>query len=141
MLAGNSVEKMRSSMLKKIEAGEAIPFGNTRKYGNGGIPTPAEAHVMGLFPQAKYNLSVAPKDGQRPYHYKIDVAWVDRKLGLEIDGSSHAYRMDADARKDTRLQRIGWTIVRVTNEEAQSENLLLRLSEFGITPDTCTTSR
>jgi very-short-patch-repair endonuclease len=136
-----TVKKMTTSINRLITQGVMVPFGNSRQFGNGGKPTPAESRILSLCPDAIFNLSVATKDKQRPYHYKIDLAWPDSKVGLEIDGSSHATRKTADERKTLRLSRLGWTIHRMTNELALSERAESFLLQHGLIVDTCTTSK
>jgi len=128
-------DKMTNTIRQMVANGELVPYGNLGIYGNGGIPTKAEEYILTRYQNAHYQHVVAPSDGIRPYHYKIDFAFPSRKIGLEIDGPSHANRQDADRKKDARLNTLGWTIIRVKNEEVlsgKSESVLL---EFGITRD------
>jgi very-short-patch-repair endonuclease len=54
-----------------------------------------------------------------PSHYKIDLAFPDIMLAIEIDGGSHASitRKASDQRKDRFLVGLGWTVLRFTNKE------------------------
>lgn len=134
-----SRKKMTSTIRQKVANGELVPYGNYGIYGNGGLPTEAEQYFLMRYPQAQYQYVVAPGDGVHPYHYKIDFAWPSLKIGLEIDGRSHANRRGADRKKDTRLKALGWTIIRMTNQDVlsgKSESVLLK---FGITRDGCMT--
>jgi len=47
----------------------------------------------------------------------VDLAWPDRKLALEIDGSSHRMRarLAQDRKKDAVLEQLGWRVFRVSN--------------------------
>ena len=50
--------------------------------------------------------------------YRLDCAWPDRRLVVEVDGrATHATasRFDSDRERDRRLTLAGWTVVRVTN--------------------------
>ena len=132
-------EKVREAIMQNIAEGKQIAFGNARKHGNGCGMTPAESTMLELYPDAIFNLAVTVGDGQRPYHYKIDLAWPDLKIGLELDGTSHARRQAADDRKVQRLSLIGWKIVRAPNELAGSRELELRLLDLGITRGTSMT--
>ena len=50
------------------------------------------------------------------YQYKLDFAWPQKKLCIEIDGSQHD-RVDAqkqsDIRKDIKLLENGWRVLRI----------------------------
>ena len=45
--------------------------------------------------------------------YVADFAAASAKLVVEVDGSAHARRSGADARRDRTLARLGWRVVRV----------------------------
>ena len=47
----------------------------------------------------------------------VDIAHVDRRVAIEVDGGSHATRKqrDADARKTAFLESRGWLVLRFTN--------------------------
>ncbi len=129
-------EKMASKMREYFESGRMLPFGG-RIYGNGQEMTPAEQYMMSLYPNASYQHVVTMNDGLMPAHYKIDVAWPDLMIALELDGSSHSRRdrKDADVRKDARLKSLRWQVIRVKNADALSGRVVSLLSEYGITQD------
>lgn len=134
--------QMTATIQGKVERGEITPYGR-RNYGNGGEPTPTEAAILERYPDAVPQYAVTMGDGELPYHYKLDAAWPSLRVGLDLDGSSHqtGERQKADARKDRRLASIGWSILRVPNEEALSSTTESWLSKFGITPGGSTTSK
>ena len=43
------------------------------------------------------------------------------KLVVEVDGSAHEHRRRADARRDEKLRRLGYRVVRVEAEEVMRE--------------------
>jgi very-short-patch-repair endonuclease len=45
------------------------------------------------------------------------------KLVVEVDGSSHARRAVADARRDRALARLGWRVVRLPAQLVLSQPL------------------
>lgn len=71
-----------------------------------------------------------------PTCYKIDLANKATKVGIEIDGGSHMTfeRRDQDAKKMRFLATVGWSVYRVSNEEA------LRLYSTFTSTDTLLTS-
>ncbi len=58
-----------------------------------------------------------------PTCYKLDIAHPYKKIGVEVDGNSHtAYSVRAmDEKKESFLNGLGWTILRFTNEEIDSD--------------------
>lgn len=62
----------------------------------------------------------APKDGDRPYHYKMDIAHPTMRVCVEVDGGSHysRERQESDARRDARMAIAGWLVFRFSNQEA-----------------------
>ncbi|MCF1471802.1 MULTISPECIES: endonuclease domain-containing protein [Rhizobium/Agrobacterium group] len=60
---------------------------------------------------------------QMPIHgYIVDFACSEYKLIVEIDGATHSedHQIHKDARRDQMLSSLGWTILRVTNEDVVS---------------------
>ena len=106
---------------------QAMGHGPSVRKGNGTGLTECEqllADQTGFTPLAvgvptwlRRELSVAPKN------YKIDLAHAKSMLAVEIDGMSHrtTKRQEQDARKDMILARLGWRVVRVTNEEVKAD--------------------
>jgi very-short-patch-repair endonuclease len=54
--------------------------------------------------------------------YILDFACVAVHLAIELDGPSHDKRQAYDARRTEDLQKLGWTVIRFTNEDVR-ENL------------------
>lgn len=58
-----------------------------------------------------------------PTNYKIDIAHPEKKIAIEVDGSSHSAlaRQEQDARKTELLQSMGWTVLRFRNAEVLAD--------------------
>lgn len=58
-----------------------------------------------------------------PSHYKIDLADLENKLAIEIDGYSHnTYKQKIkDLKKDSILQSLGWKVLRFKNKQILDE--------------------
>lgn len=63
---------------------------------------------------------VVPRDGERPYHYRVDIAHPTMKVAVEVDGGSHfsLARQASDQRRDERLSALGWLVFRFSNRDA-----------------------
>ncbi|MFL5314475.1 MAG: endonuclease domain-containing protein [Microvirga sp.] len=49
--------------------------------------------------------------------YTVDFLCVSAKLIVELDGTQHAIEAEYDARRAEELERIGFQVIRFTNEE------------------------
>ena len=127
-------QKAIETRKRRIKEGTFIPY-NGRQYGNGNPPPPSEIRAMEiLIPLGFIHQYVVGmgKGSSRPHHYKLDFGLPSQKIGIEIDGSSHypKDRQKADKRKDFRLKKRGWTILRfpatfdVLNMQTQISRLL-----------------
>lgn len=67
----------------------------------------------------EFAISLGPKKDGYPTCYKVDLVDLERKIAIEVDGSSHYSRKDQDAKKDEMLNSLGWTVVRVWNKEIE----------------------
>lgn len=105
-------DKMRAT-LAKIGHKPRIRGGNGR-------PTPEPQRKIAEVLGWPCEQIVAPGDGERPYHYKLDVAHPAMKVCVEIDGGSHCSRARraSDARRDARLASLGWLTFRFSNRDA-----------------------
>lgn len=121
MKDAESKEKMRASIIGLQKDGKIKPYGG-RKYGNGKGMTPAELAFHNLFPTAIYNYAIRtymPETSGYPGVYKTDFAWPEKKISVEIDGTSHTplSRKQTDAKKEEFITKIGWTCFRLTNDQ------------------------
>jgi len=95
-----------------------------RRGGNGGLltlPQLALLHALGAGWEAEVAVpTCAPRESGYPTNYKLDLAHPERKLGIELDGRSHAFisRAEQDAKKDGFLRSLGWSVYRVSNTRA-----------------------
>lgn len=58
-----------------------------------------------------------------PYSYKVDLAHLDTKLAIEVDGKGHLTPMNriGDKKKEQVLAELGWTVLRFTNKEVEMD--------------------
>lgn len=86
------------------------------------IPTRAVKH---LFPSL-------------PNHYKVDIANVEAKLAVEVDGNTHRLKewKRHDKKKESVLRALGWSVLRFWNE-----TVLQDVSGVANTILSCTTSK
>jgi len=91
-----------------------------RVRGGNGAPMPEPHRRMAEMLGWPVEVSIAPGDGQRPYHYKADIAHPSMMVVVEIDGGSHysLARRESDRRRDARLAGIGWLTFRFSNRDA-----------------------
>lgn len=102
--------------------------GNTIKdrRGNGTGPTLPEQVLWDLLgEQWCWNYPVKTKQpvgSGYPTNYKVDLALVDLKLAVEVDGMSHLskVRQRQDRKKEDLLGSLGWTVLRFSNQEVLS---------------------
>ena len=103
------------------KVGQPFP---TKRGGNGTGPTRSEALLKMHLPKAISEFAVGIPAWARPPEWngrnlKLDLAFPQEKIGIEIDGQSHGTRLGAerDARKDSILSRLGWIVLRFSNAE------------------------
>lgn len=95
--------------------------------GNGTGPSPMEARLLSALPaEWVLSLAVPTRTGRGsgyPNHYKLDLALPSAMLGVEIDGASHCAlsRQEQDAKKQDLLESLGWTVLRFTNDQVQTD--------------------
>ena len=83
-----------------------------RKYG-----TPGEAILWSHVLRARsfYGLQF---NRQFPIdNYIVDFICRKLKLIIELDGSSHEFKQEADALRDKRLAELGYTVIRISERE------------------------
>lgn len=94
-----------------------------RRGGNGDLTEPQRRLLQCLGPEWIAELAVPVqlyKAQALPKHVKIDIASPQRRIAIELDGSSHrspARRLQ-DARKTLFLAQNGWSVLRITNARA-----------------------
>ena len=88
--------------------------------GGNGHPITEPQRVLAEMLGWPTEVSIAPSDGMRPYHYKADIAHPTMKVCVEVDGGSHQARdrQEQDQRRDARLAACGWITLRFSNRAA-----------------------
>jgi very-short-patch-repair endonuclease len=79
-----------------------------------------EALGDGWVPEFVVHTNVMRVNQQRlPNHFKIDIAYPERMLAIEVDGISHQRLLvrERDAKKERFLAENGWCLLRLLNEE------------------------
>jgi len=143
-------ELIKRSWEKRRELGQ-MAFGNYG--GNGRPPTQSESVLLALFPEATHNPIVLTGAGAKSFknktgkqHYaKPDLGWLDIKLAVEVDGTSHLKpaQIARDSRKEEILRGLGWTLLRFSVSQVMSDtttvqeaisSTILRLRAIQATP-------
>lgn len=91
--------------------------------GNGRGLTASQAALMAVLHgtwKAEYALSLGRRTAGYPTHYKIDLANIERRIAIEVDGHSHHSRAHLDAKKAAKLNDMGWTVLRFWNWDIQT---------------------
>ena len=107
------VREKISRTLKLMHHGPSVRGGNGR-----GLTEPQRLLMAALGPNwvAEWPISLGPRMAGYPTHYKLDLALVERRVGIEVDGFSHASRRALDTKKDEMLASLGWTVLRFSNQ-------------------------
>jgi hypothetical protein len=109
-------EKVRNTLIQKGS--------RPKERGGNGRETPIPQAVL-MVALRKFNpvaeFVVPTKAGKAtgiPNHYKIDIAFPDEKLAVEVDGHSHSVleRQEQDKKKENFLSSLGWTVLRIPNQ-------------------------
>ncbi len=102
--------------------------------GGNGKPMPIPQQIMldalgaGWYPE--YAVPMGSRGKGYPTNYKIDIANPHLMIGIEADGASHYSRKELDKKKDTKLNSLGWTILRFWNKD------ILNWKNTGMHPET-----
>ncbi len=118
MLARNP---MRSEETRERMAATLREIGHQpRVRGGNGKPVPESQRMLAEFLGWPTEVTVVPKDGEMPWHYKADMAHPIMKVCVEVDGGSHfsLARRESDTRRDRRLAGLGWLTFRFSNRDA-----------------------
>ena len=64
--------------------------------------------------------------------YKVDVALLEKQVAIEVDGHSHAatVRKKQDRKKDRALRAVGWSVLRLSNQQAMSDEAVTIIESF-----------
>jgi hypothetical protein len=94
---------------------------NAIKGGNGRGPSFAEQTLLDALGEGwvwNHPVATGKRSEGYPTCYKIDIARPASKIAIEIDGHSHRGNKEVDAKKQTLLEEMGWTVYRFSNREA-----------------------
>jgi hypothetical protein len=105
---------------QKTKAERGILHLWTGKRGGNGKLTPAQvllSECLGW--QMEYPISLGKRTREYPTCYKVDVAFPEKKIAIEIDGKGHLMKlnMEKDLKKTQKLKELGWKVLRFTNLE------------------------
>lgn len=105
-----------------------------KPYVRGGNGKPATEAQLRMYNELSkhddsFEMEVIEKTGRlrhqfgSPNHYKIDIASRRLMIAIEVDGHAHAAKkiQECDQRKEQLLALRGWTVLRFTNFQIQSE--------------------
>jgi very-short-patch-repair endonuclease len=53
--------------------------------------------------------------------FEVDFRWPEQRLAVEVDGSQHALRTEADKARDAVLNAAGWTVLRFSDREVYGQ--------------------
>ena len=97
---------------------------NAIKGGNGRGPTEPQKLLFdalgdGWYMEYVVKTGDAPNFGRgdKPTHYKIDLANPEYQIAVEIDGASHTTTKEIDIKKDIFLESKGWKVFRFKNRD------------------------
>lgn len=95
--------------------------------GNGRGLAPMEMRLLNALPLDWTPNHVVRTNMRRstgyPGSYKLDLAYPEMKIAIEVDGSSHCAlaNKEKDAKKQAFLESLGWRVLRFTNAEVRTD--------------------
>jgi len=103
----------------------AMGWKPTVRKGNGTGPTVYQALLASAL---GWEMEIAvktkkPRGSGYPTSYKLDIANEVLLIGVEVDGFSHQAlsRQAQDIKKDALLRLLGWTVLRFTNKQVETD--------------------
>jgi hypothetical protein len=106
-----------SSILRAMKHKPSVRGGN----GTGlTVPQKILLDALGTEWIAEYALSLGRRTAGYPTAYKLDLANLELKINIEVDGGSHYGRKDKDKKRDAKLASLGWTVLRFWNKDILS---------------------
>ena len=109
--------EVRAKISRRLKAMNHAP---SERGGNGsGLTVPQRSLLAVLGPtwETEFAVSLGRRTPGYPTCYKLDLAWPERLLGIEVDGNTHRSRRDQDVKKDAALGSRGWTVLRFWNQD------------------------
>jgi hypothetical protein len=84
------------------------------------VPQAMLAEALGR-PMEHKVLSRLPRSAGFKACYHIDIAIPEHKIAIEVDGPDHQWRREIDLKKEGVLKRLGWRVVRFTNQQVMHD--------------------
>ncbi|MGO4386890.1 endonuclease domain-containing protein [Microvirga sp. 2YAF29] len=71
-------------------------------------------------------------------NYTVDFLCVERRLIVEVDGKQHDWYAEYDARRTEEIERHGFAIIRVTNDDVMNDldSVLMRIAQAVVPSET-----
>lgn len=113
-----SFESVREKVSETLRANQFKPV----EQGGNGHEVPYAQELLGKILGWEINYILPTKMGRQsgyPTHYKINIANIEERIAIEVDGSSHkSYKVrKQDEKKTEFLEENGWAVMRFWNEE------------------------
>lgn len=112
-----SVREKVSQILRAMGHKPSVRGGNGKGLT---IPQSLLLEALGKDWIPEYAISLGKRTIGYPTCYKVDIANIERKIAIEIDGFTHHSRHEQDIKKDAKLESLGWTVIRFWNKEVLS---------------------
>tara|TARA_Y100000296_G_C5059076_1_gene198834 strand:- start:118 stop:681 length:564 start_codon:yes stop_codon:yes gene_type:complete len=108
------VRKKVSLILRKMKHKPSVRGGNGH-----GMTLPQRIMKDALLDNwiPEYAISLGKRQQGFPTCYKVDLANLDLKIAIEVDGTSHFSRKEKDKKKDAKLASLGWKVLRFWNKD------------------------
>lgn len=124
MLLNNpmSSEKNIAKMVATKSRNGTLRLWKGERWGNG-THTPQQLKLQKMLgPKWVLELAIptgVPRGQGYPTCYKVDIGRKRWKIAVEIDGKNHRWKKprEKDRKKETHLSKLGWSVLRFTNEE------------------------
>ncbi len=116
-----------SATLKKIGHKPTIQGGN-------GKPRPVPEILLHTALGGAWINGYRVNTGTLPRSFEIDIVRLEGKIAIEVDGYSHCSleRQKQDRRKERILKKLGWKVLRFSNQEVLNglDEVLEKVREF-----------
>jgi hypothetical protein len=118
-MSNPEVREKVSRILKRMKHGPSVRGGNGKGLT---VPQKIMLDALGDGWVTEFPLSWENHKAGYPSHYKLDLANVERKVNIEVDGFSHQemIRKGQDKKRDALLRSLGWTVLRFWNADILS---------------------
>jgi len=119
-LAAALVMKVLEGQLKERRRAKRVAERATPRASGRDLESVYEHRLLGMIDGAELERPIPqyifPAEG---HQYRLDFAYLDLKLAIEVDGAWHqtASRKEWDADRDAALMRQGWSTLRFTTKE------------------------